>query len=64
MMAIFKPGKSYIWLFAVYAAFFVGVGMVGHNITLAIISMPIMIGFILAGEIISGVALDSWWRAT
>jgi hypothetical protein len=63
-MRIFHQGRSYVWIFFVWAAFFVGVGVLGANLRFAIASMPAVIGSLLAGEVVSGVALDSWWRAT
>ena len=62
-MPILQSGRSYIWLFFVFAAFFVGVGMLGGMPKIAVLSMPILIGGILACELQSGIALDSWWRA-
>jgi hypothetical protein len=63
-MRIFHQGRSYVWIFFVWAEFFVGAGVLGGNLRIAIASMPLVIGLMLAGEIVSGVALDSWWRAT
>jgi hypothetical protein len=37
--------------------------MIGGNTTLAVLSLPVLIGGILVCELQSGVALDSWWRA-
>jgi hypothetical protein len=62
-MRIFQHGKSYVWIFFVFAVFFVGFGMIGKDPKLAAFSMPILIGGILVCELQSGIALDSWWRA-
>lgn len=62
-MPIFQHGRSCIWIFFVYAVFFVAVGMVGGNLRAVALSMPIVMGGILLVELHSGIALDSYWRA-
>jgi hypothetical protein len=63
IMRIFKQDVSYIGVFAVFAVFFVGVGMIGGNRRLAALSLPMVIGGILICQLLSGIALESWWRA-
>ena len=62
-MPILKRDKSYVWLFVVFFVFFVGIGMIGNNLRVAALSLPIVVGAILICELQSGIALDSWWRA-
>jgi hypothetical protein len=67
-MIRFEHGKSYIWLFPIFAALFFGGFALGNaafnNPNWFIITMPLFVAFLLLGELRSGVALDSWWRAT
>lgn len=63
MMRIFRLGNSYIWVFVVFAALFVGIGMIGRNPRVAVLLMPITVGSMLICELQSGIALDSWWQA-
>jgi hypothetical protein len=66
-MLEFEHGKSYLWLFPIYALLFLGgfalCGAVG-NFSWGILTMPIFIACLLVCELRSGVALDSWWRAS
>lgn len=61
-----QQDRSYAWLFAVFAVFFLGgfalceaVGQVGWGI----LTLPAFIAFLLSCELRSDIALDSWWRA-
>lgn len=61
-------GNGYIWIFCIFAALFIFVGVIGAALKFtdpkyAIMLFPVMFGFILISEIRSGIALDSWWRA-
>lgn len=61
-----EHGRSYLWLFAVYLALFLG-GLalceaLGH-FAWGVVTMPAFLTFVLLCEFRSGVALDSWWRA-
>jgi hypothetical protein len=60
-------GKSYIWAFPIYALLFVG-GFALCNalgdVKWAILAMPAFVAPVLLCELRSGVALDSWWRAS
>ncbi len=65
---LLQHGKSYLWLFGVFAVCLIG-GMAlstaaAGNPRWAILAMPVLIVFILVSELRSEVALDSWWRAT
>jgi hypothetical protein len=66
-MFILKHGRSYVWLFAVFLALFLGGNvlceLVGHA-GWGIITMPAFITLLVLCELWSGVALDSWWRAS
>jgi membrane-bound ClpP family serine protease len=67
-MALFQQGKSYLWMFPIFGVLFFGgvalcVQTVG-NPGWGILTLPGFLMFVLGAEIRSGVALDSWWRAT
>jgi hypothetical protein len=66
-MALFHYGKSYLWLFLVYAGLFCGsfklCDWVFGNFSLGFLTMPAFMVFLLGSEMRSGVALDSWWQA-
>ncbi len=68
-MSVLKlhAARSYLWLFAVYAALFIG-GCVlcevfGHP-NWGIITLPAFMTLLLVCELRSGLSLDSWWRAS
>ena len=60
-------GRSYIWLFPVYLVLFFGCVALcvanGHE-NWGMLFLPVFAAFLLLCELWSGVALDSWWRAT
>lgn len=58
----FQPGESYLWLFAVFALIFVA-AIVGVGVLAAVV-LPTLMAVMLTCELRSGVALDSWWRAS
>jgi len=43
--------------------FFVVVGMLGGYFKIVACSMPVLLAFLLASELTSGVALDPYWQA-
>ena len=62
-----QVGKSYLWGFPVFVVFFIAciaiAASFGH-FHLGIVAMPAFAIVMLSSELRSGVALDSWWRAT
>jgi hypothetical protein len=64
----FELGKSYLGLFAIYIGLFLGAFPLSALVTgrpnWGILIMPIFIAGMLVCELRSGVALDSWWRAS
>jgi hypothetical protein len=62
-----KLGRSYLWWFLVFAAFWAG-GMASWAFLggrfWAVLTLPALMAFVLSCELRSGVALDSWWRAS
>ncbi len=64
-MLKFEYGRSYLWLFPIYAALFIsGFALceaVGHA-NWGILTLPAFLAFLLLCELGSGIALDSWWR--
>jgi hypothetical protein len=62
-----EPGKSYLWIFPIYGAVFLGgillCGAFGR-FQCGIITMPVFLAILLSSELRSEVALDSRWRAT
>ncbi|MEQ8210612.1 MAG: hypothetical protein RH917_12350 [Lacipirellulaceae bacterium] len=62
-------GKKYLWVFFIYFSVFCMVlflKALSDAIPLSLIacSLPVFMAFLLYSQIRSGVALDSWWRAT
>jgi prepilin signal peptidase PulO-like enzyme (type II secretory pathway) len=66
-MIRFEQGKSYLYLFPVVAVlFFVGCAAAQaafRNMGWGFLVAPAFMGYFLASEVRSGVALDSFWRA-
>jgi hypothetical protein len=64
---ILEHGKSYLWLFGVYVALFLGSaavsGLIFGSPILALPVMALMGLFLLISQIRSGIALDGTWRA-
>jgi hypothetical protein len=60
---LLQQGRSYLWLFAVFAAPFLGSIAFGHE-RWGMPAMLLFLVFVLCSELRSQVALDSWWRAT
>ncbi|HEU5119038.1 MAG TPA: hypothetical protein VFT74_20785 [Isosphaeraceae bacterium] len=62
-----QPGRSYLWLFALYASLFIGgfalCEAIGHPAWGAI-TLPVFMTFLFLTELRSRVMLDSWWRAS
>jgi hypothetical protein len=62
-----EHGRSYLWLFPIYLVLFFGgfalCEAVGH-VSWGILTLPAFVAFLLLCELRSGVALDSWWRAS
>ena len=64
-----QQDESYLWLFLVYCALFALCAMGSfYNasssvFTLPVLIAPVLIAYVLACEIWSGVALNSMWRA-
>lgn len=60
-------GRSYIWLFAIFLIAFI-LGMLLCSAfgcdKFGIVTIPAFLAILLSSELRSGVALDSWWRAT
>jgi hypothetical protein len=66
-MLRFVVDRSYIWLFFAFATIFVLGGVACQILDrphLDCLSMPVFGAFLLWSELRSGVALDSWWRAS
>lgn len=65
---LFHQGKSYIWLFGAFSAIWLAGFAICQfalsNLLWGVLTIPTFILFILVSEIRSGIALDSWWRAT
>jgi hypothetical protein len=62
-----EQGKSYRWLFAIYVVVFTGGVALCEalgNFSWGILTMPAFLTFVLLSELRSGIALDSWWRAS
>ena len=66
-MLRFRLGESYIWLFVVFLVVFLGSAAfclaVFGSFKFAALTMPVFAAYLLACQIRSGVALDSWWQA-
>jgi len=64
----FQSGKSYLWLFVVFATGFMVLLVASDRFpvaaNLAAFTLPLMTGFLFLSEFRSGLVLDSWWRAT
>ena len=62
-----KQCRSYLWLFPVFCALFFGgfavCGLLG-NYKWGIVILPTFLAGLLSSEVSSGIALDSWWRAS
>ena len=59
-------GRSYLWLFALYTALFLGgfcLAEAAGSPQWGAVTMPIFMALLLLAELRSGVALDSWWFA-
>ena len=60
-------GRSYLWLFLIFmTVFFGGFALCDAfgRMNWGFITMPAFLAFLLLCELWSGVALDSWWRAS
>jgi hypothetical protein len=66
-MIVFQQGRSYMWLFFAFVAFFLGGNALcyayGHQRWGSAL-LPAIVALVTVGEFFSGVALDSWWRAS
>ncbi len=63
----FKHGRSYIFIFAIFLVLFLGGSAICEAVgyvNWGIITMPAFLTLLLLCELWSGVALDSWWRAS
>ena len=68
-MTILKKDKSYIWVFFVFAAIWVALSLVLLPMRLIeskhlVFGLPGLFAILLIVQLVSGVALDSKWRAT
>jgi hypothetical protein len=63
----FEYGKSYLWLFAAYAAIALGSAVTSMLLfrrpLWAFPAMSAMVLFLLVSQLRSGIALDGMWRA-
>ncbi|MFO0916963.1 MAG: hypothetical protein U0872_01445 [Planctomycetaceae bacterium] len=66
-MLHFKQGKSYVWLWLIFGGVFLGPGILCitlGSIPWSVLTMPVCLAYLLTCELRSGIALDSWWRAS
>lgn len=62
-----KRGKSYLWIFPIFAVVFssgCAVCAAFGNPGFGFVILPAFGAFLLFCQCRSGIALDSWWRAT
>jgi hypothetical protein len=60
-------GRSYLWLFPIFLILFFGgfgLGAMAGDMRWGALMMPAFVAFLLSCELRSGVAFDSWWRAS
>jgi hypothetical protein len=63
-MIYFKQGRSYLWLLPIFAVLFFGPALLLDNGVWGALTLPLFGAFLLVSEWRSGIALDSFMRAT